>query len=572
MALRGNASVWDAETEGCDLLELTLGELLDRQADAHGEQEAVVYRYPEDGLELRLGFRGLRDRVNDVARGLIALGVQAGDKVAVLATNVPQWLLLELAVPKIGAVLVTVNTNVRSSELDYLLRQAEVHTLVLMAEHRGNNYHAALAALVPELALRSADATGPVDSAAFPSLRHAVLIGADPGCAGLLPFDAMVALGESVTPEALAQRQGAVRPDDVSQIQFTSGTTGAPKGAMITHRSTLNNARLFGLRAGFRPGDRMVTAMPFFHTAGNVVDVLGLLTHGGTLVKAIQFDPLKMLQLVQQERASILHAVPTMLIAMLQHPQAADFDTRSLRLVVSGGTPIPVPVLEQVKQQFGADPVIGFGMTEASPMVTGTPAGDSFERKSSTVGRPLAHVSVQIVDVENRPVPLGQVGELLIRGFGVMKGYYRMPEKTAEAIDAEGWLHSGDLATMDAEGYIRIAGRIKDMIIRGGENVYPAEVESFLMRHPAIKQAQVVGIPDRYMGEESAAFIQLREGHALSAAEVDAYCRAHIGRHKLPKYVRFVDDYPLTPSGKVKKFDLRDRLVAALREQEDTHV
>lgn len=572
MALRGNASIWDAETEGFELLDLTLGHLLDRQADTYGEQEAVVYHYPEDGLELRLGFRGLRDRVNAVARGLMALGIQAGDKVAVLATNVPEWLLLELAVPKIGAVLVTVNTNVRKSELDYLLRQAEVHTLLLMAEHRGNHYHAALAELVPELATRSQDSTQAIACETFPHLRHAVLMGANPGADGLMPFAKLLALGECVSPEALALRQAAVRPDDVSQIQFTSGTTGAPKGAMITHRSTLNNARLFGLRAGFRAGDRMVTAMPFFHTAGNVLDVLGLLTHGGTLVKAIHFEPLKLLQLVDQERATILHGVPTMLIAMLQHPQAAEFDTGSLRLVLSGGTPIPVPVLEQVKRQFGADPVIGFGMTEASPMVTGTPASDSFERKSSTVGKPLAHVSVQIVDGDNKVVALGQVGELLIKGFGVMKGYYKMPEKTAEAIDADGWLHSGDLATMDAEGYIHIAGRIKDMIIRGGENVYPAEVESFLMRHPAIKQAQVVGIPDPYMGEEAAAFIQVREGFALDAAAVEAYCRANISRHKLPKYIRFVGEYPLTPSGKVKKFDLRDNLVAALREEEKGHV
>ena len=567
MAIRGNVSIWDAETEGHELLDLTLGDMLDRQAETYGEQDAVVYRYPEDGLELRLGFSALRDRVNDVARGLIALGVQAGDKVAVLATNVPEWLLLELAVPKIGAVLVTVNTNVRVSELDYLLRQAEVHTLLLMAEHRGNAYYAALASLVPTLAQRSNTALEPIASASYPCLRQVVLIGADQGRPGALPFADMLDLGQDVPTDTLRQRQAAVRPGDVSQIQFTSGTTGAPKGAMITHRGTLNNARLFGLRAGFRPGDRMVTAMPFFHTAGNVLDVLGLLAHGGTLVKAVQFDPLKLLQLVEQERATILHGVPTMLIAMLQHPQAAEFDTRSLRLVLSGGTPIPVPVLEQVKRQFGADPVIGFGMTEASPMVTGTPASDSFELKSATVGKPLAHVSVQIVDVNNQPVALGQVGELLVKGFGVMKGYYRMPEKTTEAI-ADGWLHSGDLATMDAAGYIRIAGRIKDMIIRGGENVYPAEVESFLMRHPAIKQAQIVGIPDPYMGEEAAAFIQTREGHTLSAAEVEAYCRANISRHKLPKYIRFVDTYPLTPSGKVKKFDLRDQLVAALKEEE----
>lgn len=570
MAIRGEASVWDAEAEGFELLEMTLGDLLDRQAQVCGARDAVVYHYPEDGLELRLDYRGLRERVNAVAKGLIALGVQAGDKVAVLATNLPEWLLLELAVPKIGAILVTVNTNVRSSELEYLLRQAEVHTLVLMAEHRGNSYYAALADLVPELAAH-ADADRSLASGTLPDLRHAVLIGADRGCAGTLAFARMLALGDSVPDALLAQRQAAVQPGDVSQIQFTSGTTGAPKGAMITHRGTLNNARLFGARAGFRAGDRMVTAMPFFHTAGNVVDVLGLLSHGATLVKAIQFEPLKLLQLVAQERATILHGVPTMLIAMLQHPRAGEFDTRSLRLVLSGGTPIPVPLLEQVKRQFGADPVIGFGMTEASPMVTGTLAGDSFELKSATVGKPLAHVAVRIVDTDNQPVALGQVGELLIKGFGVMQGYYKMPDKTAQAIDADGWLHSGDLATLDADGYIRIAGRIKDMIIRGGENVYPAEVESFLLRHPAIEQAQVVGIPDPYMGEESAAFIQCRPGHALDEDAVQAYCRAHMGRHKLPKYIRFVDAYPLTPSGKVKKFDLRDRLVAALAQQESGH-
>lgn len=569
MAIRGETSVWDAEAEGFELLELTLGDLLDRQAQAFGDQDAVVYHYPEDGLELRLDYRGLRERVDAVAKGLIALGVQAGDKVAVLATNLPEWLLLELAVPKIGAILVTVNTNVRSSELEYLLRQAEVHTLVLMAEHRGHSYYAALAELVPELAARTPSL--PLASAAFADLRQVVLIGADRGCAGTMRFDDMVALGQRVPDAVLAQRQAEVRPGDVSQIQFTSGTTGAPKGAMITHRGTLNNARLFGARAGFRSGDRMVTAMPFFHTAGNVVDVLGLLSHGATLVKAIQFEPLKLLQLVAQERATILHGVPTMLIAMLQHPQAGAFDTRSLRLVLSGGTPIPVPLLEQVKREFGADPIIGFGMTEAGPMVTGTPAGDSFELKSATVGKPLAHVAVQIVDADNQPVALGQVGELLIKGFGVMQGYYKMPDKTAQAIDAQGWLHSGDLATMDAQGYIRIAGRIKDMIIRGGENVYPAEVESFLLRHPAIEQAQVVGIPDPYMGEESAAFIQCRPGHVLDEDAVQAYCRAHIGRHKLPKYIRFVDAYPLTPSGKVKKFDLRDRLVAALAQEQSHH-
>ncbi|MCB2041539.1 MAG: AMP-binding protein, partial [Rhodoferax sp.] len=422
MSIQANRSEWTPESEGHALLDITLGTLIDRQAEALADQDAVVYRYPEIDLDLRLGFRQLRDRVNAVAKGLIALGVGAGDKVAVLATNVPEWLLLELAVPKIGAVLVTVNTNFRRSELDYLLRQAEVHTLVLIAEHRGNRYADTVAQLVPELASLADPVRAAIASRDFPQLRRVVLIGDAAGRPGLMSFDQLVDAGAAVSDAALGDRQAAVQPDDVSQIQFTSGTTGAPKGAMITHRGTINNARLFGLRAGFRQGDRMVTAMPFFHTAGNVLDVLGLMVHGGTLVKAIQFEPLKMLELVQQERATILHGVPTMLIAMLQHPQAAEFDCSSLRLVISGGTPIPVPVLEQVKAQFGADPVIGFGMTEASPMVTATPASDSFDLKSATVGRPLPHVGVKIVDTEGATVPLDQPGELLVRGFGVMKG------------------------------------------------------------------------------------------------------------------------------------------------------
>jgi fatty-acyl-CoA synthase len=564
MTIHATLSLWEAETEGIELLDTTVGELLDRQAEALGDREAVVYRYPELGLELRFGFRALRDRVDAVAKGLMALGVGRSDKVAVLASNVPEWLLLELAIPKIGAVLVTVNTNVRKDELDYLLRQAEVHTLVLIDSHRGYAFTDALVDLMPALGSDvQAGAQGVMDPA-FPHFRHAVLIGCGNRPPGLLGFETLLDAGAAVDAAALAARQAAVRPDDVSQIQFTSGTTGAPKGAMITHRGTINNARLFGLRAGFVAGDRMVTAMPFFHTAGNVLDVLGLLVHGGTLVKVIQFDALKMLELVEQERATILHGVPTMLIAMLQHPRAGEFDCRSLRIVISGGTPIPVPVLEEVKARFGADPVIGFGMTEAGPMVTGTRTDDPFELKSATVGVPLPHVAVKVVDAQGAIAPLGQPGELLIRSFSVMSGYYRMPDKTREAIDAEGWLHSGDIATLDEHGRVRIVGRLKDMIIRGGENVYPAEVENFLMRHPAILQAQVVGIPDPYMGEEAAAFIQLRAGRSLGEEELREHCRAHMSRHKLPKYVRFVDAFPLTPSGKVRKFELRDRLLAEL--------
>jgi fatty-acyl-CoA synthase len=306
--------------------------------------------------------------------------------------------------------------------------------------------------------------------------------------------------------------------------------------------------------------------MPLFHTAGSVVDQLSMLVSGGTVVRAMTFDAAKMLELVDREKATVLNAVPTMLIAMLHEPrfQAGEFDTSSLRCVLTAGTPIPVPLMEQVKARWGAEPAIMFGMTEASPIITQTLPEDSFELRSTTVGIPLPYTEVQITAADGTVVDVGQPGEILVRGYNVMRGYYRMPAETAAAIDADGWLHTGDVASMDERGYVRIVGRIKDMIIRGGENVYPAEVEAFLMRHPSIRQAQVVGVPDSYMGEEAVAVLQLKEGETLTEDEVRGYCRAALARHKVPRYVRFVSDYPPTPSGKVKKFELRTAMIAAL--------
>jgi fatty-acyl-CoA synthase len=564
MPVLGNSSVWTRESFGEELIDTTVGDLLDQQAERFCNEPALIYRYPEMGIDLCLSYGALRDRVDRLARGLIALDVGPGDKVAVLAANLPEWILLEMAVPKIGAILVTVNTNTRRADLEYVLKHADVHTLVMMGDFRGNSYAASMADIAPELA-RQSSPWAPLQCQALPALRHVILI-QESVPATWLSLQHVEELSDTVDNAKLRTRQRATRPQDVFQIQFTSGTTGNPKGVMITHHAAINNGRLFASRAGVRQSDRLVSAMPLFHTAGNVMEVFGVLSNGAALVKAISFDARKMLELIQSEHATILSAVPTMVIAMLQQ-QAVEprgFDTSSLRFVISGGTPIPVPVMEQVRSVFGAQPMIGFGMTEASPMVTGTLQGDSFELKSATVGIPLPHTDVKLIDTQGQVVPLGQAGELLIRGYLVMQGYYKMPDKTQEAIDAEGWLHSGDLAIMDSKGYLRIAGRIKDMVIRGGENVYPAEVEDFLMRHPAIKQAQVVGIPDAYMGEETAAFIILHEGAGLSEAAFREHCKAGLARHKLPKYFRFVADYPLTPSGKVKKFELRAQLLAEL--------
>ncbi len=564
MPVVGNSSVWTGETFGQELIEITIGDLLDQQSSRFRDAPALIYRYPDIGIDVCVTYGELRDKVDRLAKGLIGIGVGPGDKVAVLAANVPEWIFLEMAVPKIGAVLVTVNTNARRADLEYVLKHADVHTLVMMREFRDNSYETSMAEIAPELA-RQTDPRQTLLCQALPELRRVVFLPAAPS-SNHLSLQDVGDLGDTIDDAVLKVRQNQTRAADVFQIQFTSGTTGNPKGAMITHHAAINNGRLFAGRAGVRSSDRLVSAMPLFHTAGNVMEVFGVLANGAALIKAISFDARKVLELIHSERGTILSAVPTMVIAMLRQHDADQrcWDTTSLRFVISGGTPIPVPVMEQVRSVFGAQPMIGFGMTEASPMVTGTLQDDGFELKSATVGIPLPHTEVKLIDAQGEVVPLGQAGELLIRGYLVMQGYYKMPEKTREAIDAEGWLHSGDLASMDARGYLRVAGRIKDMVIRGGENIYPAEIESFLMRHPAIKQAQVVGIPDDYMGEETAAFIELQPDCALSESDLRAHCKAELSRHKVPKYFRFVDHYPLTPSGKVKKFELRALLEAEL--------
>lgn len=565
MAVRDDRAIWEAETFGEQMIDVTVGDLLDQQAEVAPAKEALVYHYPEIELQLRLTYAQLRDETNRVAKGLMALGIGVGDKVALLATNLPEWVLLELALAKIGAVLVTVNTNFQQAELEYVLGQADVHTLVLMEQHRSNNYVRSLKALLPQLDTISDPAQETVTSAAFPSFRRAVLLG-ERQHPGLLPFSRLLELSAAVSDQALSARQATVTPDHISQIQFTSGTTGAPKGAMITHHGTINNARFVARRARLTADDRWLSAMPLFHTAGSVVDQLSILVSGGAVVRAITFDAAKMLELIDREKATVMNAVPTMIIAMLQEPRfrAGQFDTTSLRCVISGGAPIPVALMEQVKAQWGADPIIVFGMTEASPIITQTLPDDSFELRSATVGLPLPHTEVKIVDSHGTAVGVEESGEILVRGYNVMKGYYRMPEQTAAAIDADGWLHSGDVASMDRHGYVRIVGRIKDMIIRGGENVYPAEIEAFLMRHPGVREAQVVGVPDFFMGEAAVAVLRVKEGETLTEDQVRDYCRARLARHKVPKYVRFVTEYPQTPSGKVKKFELRAAMMTVL--------
>lgn len=561
MAIKGELAHWEAEDFGVELIDLTLGDLLDKRADEAPDKEALVYDYPEIGLKLRLTYGQYRDVVNRLAKGLIAFGVEKGDQVAVWATNVPEWIFLQLALAKIGAVIVTINTNYRGAEIEYALRQGDISTIFLIEEHRGNNYLASLYSVAPEIKTISDPLNEILSVASLPRLKRAVLIGKE-ARQGLSLFSDVMALAGRVSDDELKARQSSVNPRDVTMMQYTSGTTGFPKGVMLTHYNLINQSRVACTRGDLSADERCVTAMPFFHIAGSLGGVIYCLYLGCALIPLIAFDPLKNLELFEREKGTFTFAVPTMLIAMLNHPRFAEFDLSALHNIYTGATPVPVPLMERIKEKIGADCLIVFGMTETTGAVTQSFSTDSFELKAATVGLPQPHTSIKIINSgTGETVNLGQSGELCSKAFSNMKGYYNMPEKTAETIDEDGWLHSGDLAVMRPDGYVNIVGRVKDMIIRGGENVYPAEIEAFLMRHPKITEAQVVGVPDEHMGEEVCALIRARQGEVFTEDEVREYCKAGVSRHKVPKFVRFVESFPLTASGKVKKFELREQLI-----------
>jgi fatty-acyl-CoA synthase len=484
----------------------------------------------------------------------------------VWATNVPEWVMLEIALAKIGAVLVTVNTNYRAAEIEYVLKQGDITTVFMIEGFRGNSYVESMYRIAPEIKSVTDPVFARVSCSNLPDLKRVVLIrsSAQPG---MMLYSQVALLGEGIPDEVLRERQSSLDPHDVIQMQYTSGTTGFPKGVMLTHYAILNQAHVSCEIGNLRADERYVTAMPFFHIAGSLGAILFGVYLGCTLIPLIYFDPEKELELFHKEKATLSFNVPTMLVAMLNHPRfiAGEFDLSSLREIISGATPVPVVLMEQVKKKIGADCTIVYGLTESTGTVTETVQTDSFELKSSTVGIPHPHMEIKVADpVTGDAVGFGESGELMARGFLVMKGYYNMPDKTAETIDADGWLHTGDLATMNEQGYVNIVGRVKDMIIRGGENIYPAEIEAFLMRHTKIAEAQVVGVPDSFMGEEVAAVLRLKPDESATETEIVDYCRNGISRHKVPKYIRFVTSLPLTASGKVKKFELKAQLITEL--------
>jgi fatty-acyl-CoA synthase len=537
------------------LRSITIGYLLDETAVKYPEKEAVVYKE----RNLRYTYSEFQQLCNQVAKGFLSLGINKGDNMAIWATNVPEWVLTQFAAAKMGGVLVTVNTSYRVHELEYLLRQSESTTLILIGSYRDADYLEMIREICPEL---NECEPGQLKSARLPHLKNVIYIGEERQ-PGMFLWSDLLERANRVNEEERIARQVSLDPDEVINMQYTSGTTGFPKGVMLSHINIVNNAIKVAECIRLEAEDRLCIPVPFFHCFGCVMGTLACVATGATMVPVITFDPGKVLSIVSEERCTALYGVPTMFIAELNHPDFDKYDLSSLRTGIMAGSNCPIEVMRAVVEKMGIREItIAYGQTEASPVITQTRTDDSIERRVSTVGRAHEDVEIKIVDpATGEPVPPGVQGELCTRGYLVMKGYYNMPEQTAKAIDSEGWLHTGDLATMDEEGYVRITGRLKDMIIRGGENIYPREIEEFLYTHPKILDVQVVGVPDVKYGEQVLACIKVRPGEQLTEEEVKEYCEGKIARFKIPHYIQFVSEYPMTASGKIQKFKLREQAI-----------
>jgi fatty-acyl-CoA synthase len=541
------------EGEVKEFLNYTVGELLEENARNYPDREALVY----SDRDLKYTFRELNERVEKLAKGMYAIGVTKGDHVGIWATNVPDWLTVFYATARIGAVLVTVNTSYRPSELEYVLRQSDMKVLFLIDGYRDTDYVQAVFDLVPEL---KTSPKGSLNSRHFPFLKSVVYIGPRQHH-GMLGIKEVMDLADSAKNEEFDQIKKSCAPHDTVNMQYTSGTTGFPKGVMLSHFGIINNGYSIGERQNFTGADRLCLPVPLFHCFGITLGVMAIHTHGGTLVPLETFDPLMALAVVQKERCTAIYGVPTMFIAELTHPMFNMFDMSSLRTGIMAGSPCPEPVMRQVMEKMHCHEItIVYGLTEASPGITQTRTDDPIPVRIGTVGKPFDGVEVKIINPETgAELQIEMPGELCSRGYNTMKGYYKMPEQTAETISKDGWLRTGDQAVWDTEGFIRITGRLKDVIIRGGENIYPKEVEDFLRGIPQIRDVQIVAVPSEKYGEEAAAFIQLQDGSVLEEGEIQDYCRGKIARYKIPKYIFFTDSYPMTASGKIQKFKLREQ-------------
>ncbi|MEK4175062.1 AMP-binding protein [Aeribacillus sp. FSL K6-1305] len=536
-----------------EMLEVTVGKLLEEKANAYPEHEAVVYA--DRGL--RMTYRQFDEYCRLVARSLMKLGIQSGEHIAIWATNTPEWLACQFATGKMGAVLVTVNTNYRTAELEYLLKQSDSTTLLLIEQYRDTSYIDTIYEIAPELYECQ---PGQLKAKRLPRLKNVIVLG-DKRYPGTYTWNDLLAMAQDTAEDELDQRMNSLDPHDVINMQYTSGTTGFPKGVMLSHYNIINNAYNIAQCMKLTKDDRLCIPVPFFHCFGCVLGVLACVSVGATIVPIQEFNATQVLQTVQDEKCTALHGVPTMFIAELNDPDFEKYDLSSLRTGIMAGSNCPIEVMKAVIEKMGAKEItIAYGQTESSPVITQTRTDDPIHLRVETVGRALPNVEVKIVEPgTNKEVPCGVQGELCTRGYHVMKGYYNNPEATKEAIDEEGWLRTGDLAIMDENGYCRITGRLKDMIIRGGENIYPREIEEFLYQHPKILDVQVVGVPDEKYGEEVMAWIILKSGQTATAEEVQEFCRGKISRHKIPRYIEFTDSYPMTASGKIQKFKLREQ-------------
>ncbi len=542
----------------------TIGGLLEEQARIEPDREFIVY--PD--RDLRFTYKQFDERVNMMAKGLLEIGIGKGDHVGIWAKNVPDWLTFMFATSKIGAVLVTVNTAYKIHELEYVIDQADLKTLAIIDGFRDVNYIDIMYELVPELKTQN---RGNLKSKRFPHLKSVIFIGQEKH-RGMYNTRELMLLGQHTTDEKLEKIKSTLDCDDVINMQYTSGTTGFPKGVMLTHSNILNNGLSIGDRQKFTCDDRLCLPVPLFHCFGIVLGVMAVLTHRATLVMLELYDPLMVLAAVQKEKCTALYGVPTMFIAEYTHPMFRMFDLSSLRTGIMAGSTCPIDSMKKVINEMNCNEItIVYGLTEASPGITQTTTDDPIELRVETVGRVFPGVEAAVMDPETyMPLPPNTIGEICCRGYNVMKGYYKMPEETKKAIDENGWLHSGDLGTCDENGYYRITGRIKDMIIRGGENVYPREIEEFLFTMPGVKSAQVVGIPDKKYGEIVGAFIIPSTDAALTEEDVRDYALSRIARYKVPKHVFFVEEFPLTASGKVQKFKLKDLAIELLRKNDLT--
>ncbi|WP_028782908.1 AMP-binding protein [Thalassobacillus devorans] len=541
------------------LLKQTVGDILEEQAKTLPDHEAFVY--PE--LNLRKTYKELDEITDEAAKGFMAMGIEKGEHVAIWADNKPEWLISQFATGKMGAVLVTVNTNYRAQELEYLLKQSDSTTLILAETFRGASYIDILKEVCPELEISE---KGDIHCEKLPNLKRVIVL-SDKEYKGCYKWQDLMDMGKETEDEALKQRKAMLSYDEVINMQYTSGTTGFPKGVMLTHYNIVNNGKQVAEAMKMTKDDRLCIPVPFFHCFGCVMSTIACVTQGATMVILEQFDPEKVLNAVESEQCTALHGVPTMFIAELNHPKFESINTASLRTGIMAGSSCPMEVMKDVINKMGAEEItIAYGQTESSPVITQTRTDDTIERRVSTVGKAHPNVEVKIVDPStNKEVEPGVPGELCTRGYLVMEGYYKNDEATQMAIDTEGWLHTGDIGVMDEDGYVEITGRIKDMIIRGGENVYPREIEEFLYQYPEVLDVQVVGIPDSKYGEEIMAWIIPKEGKTISEKEIREFCEGKISKHKIPRYIEFTDEYPMTASGKIQKFKLRETALEKLQ-------